>query len=107
MLIRVDVYEARGELFVEAELPGIRARGVEVLLNDGVLTIRGRRAIDESSGLRFHCRERGRLAFERHVPLPFEVSREATRASLRDGVLTVRLPRAESLSEKETCVPVH
>jgi len=107
MIVRVDVYEVRRELFVEAELPGIGPREIEILLNENVLTIRGKRGPAEPRGDRiFHCRERGSREFERHVALPFPVCREASRAILRDGVLTVRIPREESADAGDFCVPV-
>ena len=107
MMVRVDVYEVRQELFVEAELPGISPREIEILLNENVLTIRGKRGPAEPRCDRtFHCRERGSREFERHVALPFAVCREASRAILRDGLLTLRIPREESADTVEFCVPV-
>jgi HSP20 family protein len=107
VIVRVDVYEVQHELFVEAELPGVDPREIEILLNENVLTIRGKRGPAEPCCDRvFHCCERGSREFERHVALPFAVCREASRAILRDGLLTVRIPREESASVLEFCVPV-
>lgn len=107
MIVRVDVYEVQQELFVEAELPGIGPREIEILLNESVLTIRGKRGPAEPRHDRvFHCRERGSREFERHVALPFPVCREASRAILRDGLLTLRIPREESAGAMEFCIPV-
>ncbi|HLK10505.1 MAG TPA: Hsp20/alpha crystallin family protein [Candidatus Binatia bacterium] len=91
----VDVFDAGDAFVVKAELPGLDPRSVEVSVEDGALTLRGERKLPEpQAGAAFHRREREEGAFRRVVRMPARVAADQTQAEYRDGVLTVRLPKA-------------
>jgi len=74
-------------------LPGLDEKDVEVLLGDGVLTIRGeKRSEVEDKGRSFSERVYGR--FERRIPLAWEVEEDKIQASFKNGVLSVTLPKS-------------
>lgn len=77
---------------VEAELPGMEEKDVEVLLHNGVLTIRGQRH-SESEDKHRRVSERYYGEFERRIALPAEVDGDKVTASFHKGVLTVTLPK--------------
>jgi HSP20 family protein len=90
----IDVWENDREVIVEAELPGSRSDNIELRLEAGALVLSG--ALPEpvephGTYLRI---ERPRGRFHRVIPLPSEVRGEP-RATMRGGVLRVRLPKAE------------
>lgn len=91
----VDVMEEEGGMVVQVELPGVRGEDVEVGLKDRTLIVRGakRRLDREPVPRRFHLMERFIGSFELTVELPEPADPRGARASLEDGVLTVRLPR--------------
>ncbi len=90
----VDVEETDDAYAVEAELPGVRRDDVQVEASSGVLTITGEFKERERTGiLRRRTRRTGR--FEFRTTLPTSVDSEAITASLHDGVLTVKVPKAE------------
>jgi HSP20 family protein len=93
MLFRSDVYEDDGELVVEVEAPGIPAEKLAVAVGEGVLSVEAARP-GAPRGLRWHRRERALGAFHREIPLPEPVLPHLAEASLRDGLLRVRLPLA-------------
>jgi len=102
----VEVTEADGALRVTAEVPGLEERDIEVLLDDGVLTLRGeKRSETEDRDRRFSERFYGR--FERRIPLPFEVERDKVDASFRNGVLTVTLPKSAQAEARTKRIPVN
>ena len=89
----VDVEETDDAYVVEAELPGVDRDDVQVEVSNGVLTITGEFKERERTGiLRRRTRRIGR--FEFRTTLPTAVDSEAISASLHDGVLTVKVPKA-------------
>jgi len=95
---RVEVVETEKEVKVEAELPGMEEKDIEVLLHNGVLTLRGeRQSANEDKHRRVSERYYGQ--FERRVVLPAEVDGDKATASFQKGVLTVTLPKTVQAME--------
>jgi HSP20 family protein len=89
----VEVIETDKDVRVAAELPGLDEKDVEVVMQDGVLTIRGEKKSDiEDKGRAFSERYYGR--FERRIPLAWEVEEDKVDATFKNGVLTVTLPKS-------------
>ncbi len=91
----LNVWEDADTLFVEAELPGLRMEDLEILIQGDELTLRGTRRPVEETNASFLRRERPNGEFVRYVTLPFEVNADQVEATLRDGVLTIRMPKSE------------
>jgi HSP20 family protein len=92
----IDVYEEEGAVVVKSELPGMKKEEVEVTLEGRLLTIAGRKEREEKVERKSYVRyERHSGAFSRTIPLPAEVKADEVTATLKDGVLVVRAPRAE------------
>lgn len=90
----VEVSETDGEMLVTAEVPGLDEKDIEVLLKDGVLTLRGEKKSEtEDKDRQFSERYYGR--FERSISLGAEVDEEKVSAKFKNGVLTVSLPKAQ------------
>jgi len=95
----LEISETEKELHVAAELPGLEEKDVEVLLADGVLTIRGEKKSEtEDKERQFSERFYGR--FERQIPLGAEVEADKVEASFKNGVLSVTLPKSEAAETK-------
>lgn len=89
---QVDLAETDKQVTVTAELPGLEEKDVELLLQDGMLTLKGeKRAESEDKDRQFSERYYGR--FERHIPLGTEVQADKAEARFKNGVLTVTLPK--------------
>ena len=96
---RVEMSESNRELKVEAELPGLDEKDVEVLLRDGELILRGERKSEtEDQERRMSERYYGR--FERRIALPAEVVEDKVIASFKKGILTVILPKSQQALDK-------
>ncbi len=90
----VDVCETERELVVSVELPGVRAGAVEVTLTNTHLRVSGRKRRSAPRGAARHlCLERSYGEFRRVVPLRRPVRAKDATAELKDGLLTVRLPK--------------
>ncbi|MEM6687843.1 MAG: Hsp20/alpha crystallin family protein [Planctomycetota bacterium] len=92
---------------LEAELPGLTMDDVEITVEDGVLSISGeRKPLDVSDEVRVVRRERGHGKFTRTLSLDRDVDAEKISATLKDGVLTVTLPKKEERKPRRINVQV-
>ncbi|MFO1020648.1 MAG: Hsp20/alpha crystallin family protein [Planctomycetales bacterium] len=95
--VAVDLWETAEDVFVRADLPGLDATAVEVLLLGNMLTLRGKRTNAEANPSDVvHLKERPYGDFERVLPLPSPVDPAQVSAQTTNGVLTIRLPKKES-----------
>ena len=90
----VNLYETNGAYVLTAELPGLRVEDIEITVERDRLTLRGERRIDHPQDASLHRVERRGGAFRRTVQLPVEVDGEKVEAAYRNGVLTLRIPKA-------------
>jgi HSP20 family protein len=102
-----DMYETKEDVFVTFELPGIREKEVSVSITGDVLTVRGERKLERDlNDEGYHRLERVYGRFERSLPLPMPVQADKVKATYRDGVLEIRLPKVEEVKPKEIKIDV-
>ena len=90
----VEISNGEKEIMVTAEVPGLEEKDIEVLLDDGVLTLKGeKRSETEDKDKQFSERYYGR--FERRIPVGYEVKEDEVDARFKNGVLNVTLPKTE------------
>jgi HSP20 family protein len=97
----VNVWEDGDSFFVEAEIPGVKMEDLEVQVVGDELTIKGQRQASEDENTAFHRQERNVGEFARVVTLPADVNPDGIEAVLRDGVLTITLPKAEAVKARK------
>lgn len=104
---RIDVFEEENEVVVKAEVPGLERENIELSLEGDTLTIKGEKKKEEKLEDEdyFYC-ERYYGAFSRRVELPTEVQTDKVKATLKNGVLEVRLPKTETAKKKEQKIKV-
>jgi HSP20 family protein len=95
----VEISEDDKEICVTADLPGLELEDIELDIESDVLTIRGeKRSEVEDKDRRYSERSYGR--FERRLALPTEVDEDRSKATFRNGVLTVVLPKTERARQR-------
>jgi len=100
-MLALDVREEDGAFVVETSLPGYKKDEIEVELTDGALSIQAEREHEEErKDAHYHYRERSHGAVSRRVDLPGVASDATVDATLKDGVLTLRIPIAEAARPK-------
>ena len=103
----VDIFETDKEYAIKVELPEVNKEDVKVTVQQGVLTIRGeRRQQNEEKGRRYHRIERAYGTFVRNFSVPDEVDDSRIAAEAKDGMLHVRLPKAEKAKPQSIEVKV-
>jgi HSP20 family protein len=90
----VNLWDAGDALVAEAEVPGLQMNDLEIFVAGNELTLKGRRAAQQVPNVKYHRRERTFVEFERTLTLPVNVDAEKVEASLKNGVLSVTLPKA-------------
>ena len=102
---RLNVWEEGDVFYAEAELAGVKSEDLDLSVVGKQLTIKGQRRAPEGTAsldtVTFHRRERGHGEFVRSIMLPVEVDAAQVSATLVDGVLTVKLPKAESAKPRK------
>ncbi|MEX0644294.1 MAG: Hsp20/alpha crystallin family protein [Parvularculaceae bacterium] len=107
LFANLDIGETGEEIVVELDAPGVKREDIEITLTDGRLRIKGKRESRKEDRSKSHHRiEREHGEFERRVALPCEVDADRVDAALKDGVLTVRLPKSAKAKEQERKIEV-
>jgi len=103
----LDMFQDKDDVFVKVELPGMKKEEINISLHDGVLTISGERKREEKTGEGETFRSETYYGkFHRSVTLPTLVDSTKVKASYKEGILTVTLPKAEEAKPKQIEVSV-
>ena len=98
----LDVFEDKDNLLVKAELPGMKKEDIEISLHDNVLSLSGERKEEHKHQEgEIHRSERFVGKFQRTLTLPTPVAADKVKASYKDGILTVTLPKTEESKPKQ------
>jgi HSP20 family protein len=100
---RVDVMETENEVLLVADLPGVTSDGVDVRFENGELTIHGRR-FASNAGKRWALAEYEPAHYHRSFRLSEDIAADRIEAEMKNGVLTVRLPKAEAAKPRRIAV---
>lgn len=100
----VDIRETPAAVVLTAAMPGVDQSGVEVSVERGVLTLRGRTGLADPGKLRPLHREWEPCDYERRFTIADHLDREAIRATMRNGVLQVELPKAATAQPRRIAV---
>lgn len=103
----IDIIERPDALIVKAELPGVEKDNVDISVQENRLTIAGKIERDkEDKKEDFYYSERSYTSYSRTVDMPCKVNADKITARLKNGVLTVTLPKAEDVKAKKITVEV-
>ncbi len=93
----VDVIDTEKEIIVQAEIPGINPKDLNISLNGRMLTIKGEKKSEyEEKKENYYRMERKYGAFSRTIELPADVDPDKVEATYKDGVLRINLPKIET-----------
>jgi HSP20 family protein len=101
---RVNVVDTGESIRIDAEVPGLGEKDVQLSVHNDVLTIEGERRIRAPEGFTPHRQERVSVRFNRAVALPCKVDLERTAAAVKDGVLTITLTKAAESRPRQIAV---
>ncbi|MDD2900700.1 MAG: Hsp20/alpha crystallin family protein [Desulfuromonadaceae bacterium] len=97
----VDMFEEGDDLVIKAEIPGMKKDEISIDFADDVVTISGEKKTEERTERKdYYCVERSFGSFSRKLQLPVDIQIDKTRASFKDGVLEIRMPKSEEAKQK-------
>jgi HSP20 family protein len=101
----MNVTEDKDSFYVRAELPGLKPDELDISVTGDTLSLSGERKIPtEDENAQYHRREREAGKFNRIVSLPSQVDTGKVEASCEDGILTITLPKAETVKPKKITI---
>ena len=92
----INLTEDSDKFYIRAELPGVKADDLEMQATAKNLSISGERKIDAEGEVRYHRREREAGKFSRIVAMPTEIDPDRIEANMKDGILTIHVPKMTS-----------
>lgn len=103
---RINLSEDHDNYYLSALLPGIDVKSLDINLTGSTLTLSGQRMANSPESARWQRQERGHGKFMRAIELPNEVDAKKISAEYENGVLQIRLPKAEVAKPKQISVKV-
>lgn len=98
---RISLYDNGKELELRAEVPGFTDKDLNITIEQSSLTIRGERKEEAPKGYSVHRQERSSLQFARSFTLPTLINTEKVEATLKNGILELKLPKAEEAQPRQ------
>jgi HSP20 family protein len=102
----IDVYENGEGFYLAADVPGFTKESFQINYENRTLTISGEKRHEELEGVRYHRRESFTGRFQRSFVLPVDIDANKITAELKDGVLTIFLPKHEGTKPRQISVKV-
>ena len=107
LMPKVNVSEADKNITVTAELPGIEEKDIDVSLARGILTIKGENKTEkEEKDKNYYYMERSSGSFYRAIPVPDGADGDKAKATLKNGILTVNIPKLPGDKKTKKQIPV-
>jgi HSP20 family molecular chaperone IbpA len=103
---RADIYETQEQLLVLADMPGVREEGLDITLEQNILTIYGRVEQPQLEGFTLTYSEYGVGDYRRIFTLSNEIDREGIQATIKNGVLKLILPKSKKAMPRKIAVNV-
>ena len=100
----VDIYETRDGFVIQVELPGVKKEDVGLELKENSLVLKGERRLERDVKEGAHRTERVYGAFQRSFNLPTNINTSGVKASFKDGVLEIVLPKAEEAKPRQISI---
>lgn len=100
--LTIDVYQTDNDIVIRSTIAGVKPEDLDVSINNDMITIRGERRKDEEvTEENYYYQECYWGGFSRSVILPVDVLAEKIDASMKNGILTIRLPKADNTKTKK------
>ena len=103
----VDISETEDNVIIKAEMPGLNKDEVKISLQDNTLTLMGEKKLEKvEKDANYHRVERSYGVFNRSFTLPTSVKSDKIKATYKDGILSITLPKTEEVKPKEIPISI-
>jgi len=105
--LTIDVYQTPNEVVIKSTVAGVKPEDIDISFTNDMITVRGRRKKEEEITTEdYYYQELYWGAFSRSVILPVEVDVDKAKADIKNGILTIRLPKSEKIKTKKIKVNI-
>jgi HSP20 family protein len=101
---RTNLYDDGEQFHLIAEVPGLTPEALDVKIQGNYVEITGELKVDPPKGYRAHRSERSSASFTRSLTLPSDVDADKVSASLKDGILLLKLPKSEAAKPRQISI---
>ncbi len=101
-----DISEDEKNIRIEVDLPGMSKQDISISYADDILTVKGTRKIESDENQHYVRKERLIGSFSRSFPVPGDIENSAIKATFKEGVLTITLPKSEEKSNSSS-IPIN
>jgi len=103
----IDISEDEKNIYVEAEVPGVKKEDIKITLQDNILTITGEKKKEEKDSKRnFFRSERAYGSFTRSFTLPDDINPDSVDAKFENGILNIKISRTEKKKQNEKFIEI-
>jgi HSP20 family protein len=100
--LTIDVYQTDQDIVIKSTIAGVKPEDIDISINNDMVTIRGKRTKDEQINTEnYYYQELYWGMFSRSIILPVEVDPDKAKATIKNGILTVKLPKSEKTKIKK------
>lgn len=105
--LTIDVYQTPSDVVIKSTVAGVKPEDIDISITNDMVTIRGRRKKEEEISTEdYYYQELYWGTFSRSVILPVEVDSDRIKADIKNGILTIRLPKSEKIKTKKIKVNI-
>jgi HSP20 family protein len=105
--LTIDVYQTENHIIIKSTIAGVKPEDLDITITNDMVTIRGKREKDEETRTEdYYYQECYWGTFSRSVILPVDVEADKAEAALKNGILTIRLPKVEKVKTKKIRVAI-
>ena len=97
----LDVFQTDDDIVIQSTIAGVSQKDIDISITNDMVTIRGSRKRDSNLSSNYYHQELFWGPFSRSVILPAEIDSDNVKASIKNGMLTISLPKAEKLKTKK------
>jgi HSP20 family protein len=102
--LAIDLYETSDSLVLQAIIGAVKAKDLDISITNDMITIKGERNRDSKDIIKFYYNECFWGKFSRSLVLPFEINADKAEAVLKNGLLTITLPKIEKTKKKTLAI---
>jgi HSP20 family protein len=100
--LTIDVYQTDSDVVIKSTIAGVKPENIDISITNDMVTIKGKRTKEEKiEAENYYYQELYWGAFSRSVILPVEVDSDKAKASIKNGILTIKLPKSEKIKTKK------
>ena len=100
--LTIDVYQTPSDIVIKSTVAGVKPEDIDISITNDMVTVRGRRKKEEEISTEdYYYQELYWGTFSRSIILPLEVDADRAKADIKNGILTIRLPKSEKIKTKK------